>query len=487
MEERNEELRMKNERWEIGVGLLFFLLFYKKIVGAKNQKESVAGNSILASFFMTGMKLTVGLMTGSLGILSEAAHSLLDMGAAIITYFAVRASDKPADKEHPYGHGKIESISALAETVLLFITSIWIIYEAVSRLLHGGVEIEVTWYAVAVVVISIGIDYSRSKALLRVARETKSQALEADALHFRSDIWSSTVVLIGLLCVAFGYPGADAIAALGVALFVIKVGYDMGKRTFDVLIDTAPVGVEEAVREILLHTPDIMRVDRVRVRTMGATVSIDTVISIDRKYRGDRVRGILSEAELSIHKQFSDADVLIHVKPVMHPEETFTEKIHLLAEKDNLFVHNVIVDTQGGKMFVSYDLEIPAENTLLSAHDIASRFEEKIRNVVGKEAEINTHLDPIYPDVVKSGPISEETLREIKELILVAGKQIPNVHALRNIRVRRVARKLLVTVHCSDRKEMSLDEAHGYSEELEHRILESSKKIGRVIVHVEPE
>jgi len=194
-------------------------------INHSNEKKSVALSSVFASLLLTITKFVVGILTGSIGIISEAAHSALDLAAAIMTYFAVKIGDKPADESHPYGHGKVESVSALGETGLLFITSIWIVYEAVHRLFLKNVEIDVTWYAFAVIILSIVVDYSRSRALKKVADKTQSQALEADALHFSSDIWSSAVVLIGLIFVSFGIKGADAIAAMGVAVFVIIAGY----------------------------------------------------------------------------------------------------------------------------------------------------------------------------------------------------------------------------------------------------------------------
>lgn len=178
------------------------------------EKKKVALLSVLAAVFLTGFKLIIGLITGSLGILSEALHSALDLIAAIITYFSVRVSDKPADREHNYGHGKIENFSAFIQTILLLITCVWIVYEAVNRLITGETTIEVTPWSYIVVVSSIIIDISRSRSLSRVAQKHNSQALEADALHFSTDIWSSAVVLFGLICAQLGYFFADAIAAL---------------------------------------------------------------------------------------------------------------------------------------------------------------------------------------------------------------------------------------------------------------------------------
>ncbi len=217
-----------------------------------HKKQQVALSSVLASILLTVMKLVVGLMTGSIGIISEAAHSALDFGAAALTLFAVKMSDKPADSKHHYGHAKVESVSALIETGLLVVTSVWIIYAAVERLISGTIDIEVTWYAVAVMVISIVVDFSRSRALKKVAKETNSQALEADALHFSSDILSSAVVLLGLIFVSIGIAWADAVAGIAVALLVGWAAFSLGKKTIDVLIDAAPEGLAERIEEITM-------------------------------------------------------------------------------------------------------------------------------------------------------------------------------------------------------------------------------------------
>ena len=218
------------------------------LTAGEKEKKSAATNSVVAAVFLTGMKLVVGLMTGSLGILAEAAHSALDLVAAVVTFLAVHFSDKPADHEHPYGHGKIENFSALVETVLLFATCAWIIYEAVQRLFFHTREVDASLWAFVVMAVSIAVDISRSRMLYRAARKHRSQALEADALHFHTDIWSSSVVIGGLALVWLGqnvFPGAtkvlaraDAVAALGVAVIVLFVSYRLGKRTIDVLLDS---------------------------------------------------------------------------------------------------------------------------------------------------------------------------------------------------------------------------------------------------------
>src|SRR5882757_4687653 len=222
----------------------------------QDTKERVALTSILASGGLTIAKGVVGVLTGSLAILSEAAHSLIDLGATIMTYFAVRISGRPADEQHHYGHGKVESITALAETALLFVLSGVVIWEAVARLTSGrGQVVEATFWAFAVIVGSIVVDFARSRALYRVAAETASEALEADALHFGSDLWSSVAVLIGLGAVALGYPWADSAAAAIVAVFICIAGWRLGRRTIDTLTDTAPAGAADRIKATTAQIP----------------------------------------------------------------------------------------------------------------------------------------------------------------------------------------------------------------------------------------
>ena len=218
---------------------------------AAKEKSRIAFISILAAVFLTSFKLLIGFATGSLGILSEALHSGLDLVAALITFFAVRAADKPADRDHNFGHGKIENYSALIETFLLVITCGWIIYEAIHRMITGKTHIEITVWSFVVIATSIVVDISRSRALYKVAKKHESQALEADALHFSTDIWSSAVVLVGLIGVSFKFNFADPVSALIVAVIVLTVSYRLGKRSFDALIDRAPRGLTEMITRIV--------------------------------------------------------------------------------------------------------------------------------------------------------------------------------------------------------------------------------------------
>ena len=279
------------------------------------EKKRVALLSVLAAIFLTSSKFIIGILTGSLGILSEALHSALDMVAAVITYFSVRISDKPADKEHNYGHGKIENFSALVETILLVITCAWIIYEAVYRLTTGKTEIEVSVWSYVVVISSIVIDISRSRALSRVAKKYNSQALEADALHFSTDIWSSTVVLLGLIFAQFGIFLADSIAALMVAFIVLFVSYKLGKKAIDVLLDKAPLETIGEVKLILKTFPEVKEYHNLKVRTAGADTFIKFNIHVEPNATLLDVHELCDRIEKELQNKIPRSEVYIHAEP----------------------------------------------------------------------------------------------------------------------------------------------------------------------------
>jgi cation diffusion facilitator family transporter len=281
----------------------------------EKEKKRVALISVGAAVFLTGFKLVIGVITGSLGILSEALHSGLDLVAAVITYFSVSVSDKPADRSHNYGHGKVENFSAFIETILLFVTCIWIVYEAIHRLVTGNTHIEVTWWSYVVVISSIIIDFSRSRALGRIAKKYNSQALEADALHFSTDIWSSCVVLLGLICAHFGFFFADSVAALVVAGIVLYISFRLGKKAMDVLLDRAPEGSIKKITGILDNIPEISHYHDIRIRTSGADTFVDVNIHVQPDLNIQQAHDISHKAEKEICGTIPRCVVLIHIEP----------------------------------------------------------------------------------------------------------------------------------------------------------------------------
>jgi cation diffusion facilitator family transporter len=280
------------------------------------EKKKVALISVFAAIFLTGFKLVIGVLTGSLGILSEALHSGLDLVAAIITYFSVRISDKPADEKYNYGHGKIENFSAFIETILLLITCAWILFEAISRLVSGNTHIQVTVWSYIVVVSSIIIDINRSRMLSKAAKKHNSQALEADALHFSTDIWSSAVVLFGLICANFGFFFADSVAALVVALIVLFVSYKLGKKAADVLLDKAPNGTIKVVQQVLEAFPEVKHFHSLKVRTAGADTFIKFNIHLDADLNFRYVHEICDKIENEIKAIIARSEVYIHAEPL---------------------------------------------------------------------------------------------------------------------------------------------------------------------------
>lgn len=279
------------------------------------NKKKAALSSIIAAIFLTAFKFIVGILTFSLGILSEALHSLLDLLAAVITYVSVSISDKPADKDHQYGHGKVENLSAFLEAILLVITCGWIIYEAISRLTSGEVSIQVTVWSYIVVITSMVIDINRSRMLFKAAKHNNSQALKADAIHFSTDILSSGVVLAGLIFASLGYHKADAIAALGVAVIVLYISYKLGKSAIDVLLDKVPAGVTEIVENELKKNPNIRSYHDLKIRTSGADTFIKVNVHFNSKLDLPTTHALCDEIEKEICALIPRCEIIVHPEP----------------------------------------------------------------------------------------------------------------------------------------------------------------------------
>lgn len=288
------------------------------------EKQSAAATSLAAAVGLTTFKIFVGVSTGSLGILAEAAHSGLDLVAALLTFLAVRISSKPADRRHLYGHGKYENFSALVETLLLLATCVWIVWGAVRRIMYNTVEVEVTFWSFAVMLTSIVVDVSRSRVLAATAKKYNSQALEADALHFQTDVWSSAVVIVGLVCVKLGdaYPKlpmmreADAISAIGVAAIVIFASMRLGMRTVHALLDAAPVGLDDEIMRTVEAVPGVANCHHVRLRYVGPRLFIDVHVLLNGDQSLKQAHDITDAIEQSIQESMPDADIVVHPEPV---------------------------------------------------------------------------------------------------------------------------------------------------------------------------
>ena len=453
----------------------------------QSEKERVALTSIAASGGLTVAKAVVGALTGSLAILSEAAHSLIDLAATVMTYFAVRISGRPADEEHHYGHGKVESVSALAETALLFLLSGVVIWEATKRLLgdHGHI-VEASLTAFAVIIVSIMVDFFRARLLYRVASETASEALEADALHFGSDMWSSIAVLVGLGGVALGYQWADAAAALVVAVFVCIAGWRLGRRTIDTLTDTAPVGSAETVRRVAGRAPGVVAVDNVRVRPVGDKLFVEVVVAVSRTLPLDRVKALKERIAEAIRTEMPRAEVGVEAAPRALDDESVQERVMVIARNQALAVHHVTVHDIRGRRSVSLDLEVDRKLALGAAHDIADKLEAALRDELGPDVEVETHIEPLQPPEAAGREAPSERVRAVEIAlgeIAAEGGMIRDVH---DVRVRETDEGEIVNFHCHVDPALSVQAVHEKVDEVERALRRRSPSIKRVIGHAEP-
>jgi cation diffusion facilitator family transporter len=452
-----------------------------------DAKEQAALGSIFASAGLTVAKGVVGVMTGSLGLLSEAGHSFLDFVATVITYIAVRISGKPADEEHHYGHGKVESVAALAATALLFLLSGVVIWEALRRLLAGAADhVEATPAAFAVIIVSIVVDFFRARLLYRVAGETSSEALEADALHFGSDMWSSLAVLVGLGCVALGFQWGDAVAALVVAIFVCVAGWRLGCRTIQTLTDTAPEGAARQLTRIAERVPGVVSVERVRARPAGGKLFVEITAAVSRTLPFDRVAALKRQVAAAIQTEMPATDVNVVTEPRALDDETVLERVMVIARNRALAVHHVTAHHIAGKLSVSLDLEVDAAMTLAAAHDVATGLEDALRDELGSDVEIETHIEPLQPHDVPGRDASPERTADIEQALVANANTMGFVGAIHDVRVRQTDQGEIVNFHCHVDPALSVYDVHERVDDVERSLRRQFPTVRRVIGHAEP-
>jgi len=454
----------------------------------QNEKEQVALTSIAASAGLTLAKAAVGIATGSLAILSEAGHSLIDLGATVMTYIAVRISGKPADEQHHYGHGKVEAVTALAETALLFLLSGIVIWEASKRLIaHEGHIVEATVWAFGVMIASIVVDFFRARALSRTAKETHSHALEADALHFSSDLWSSLAVVVGLVGVHFGLPWADSAAALVVALLICIAGWRLGRRTIDMLIDVAPAGAADQISAIAAKVPGVVAVEKVRARAVGETTFIDLVVAVSRTLPLDRVTAIKGAVTQGICTQIPGAEPIVTVDPVALSNESVLDRVMVIARNRALAVHHVTVHDLKDRLAVALDLEVDGKMSLRAAHEQADGLEAAIKNELGAAAvEVETHIEPLQPQHASGREAPPERVKAVEIALAELAPQSRTIRDVHNVRVRETDDGEIVNFHCRVDPGLSVQSVHEKVDELERALKLRSPSIKRVIGHAEP-
>ncbi len=466
-------------------------------MNAAKEKRWVALSSVLAAVFLTATKLIIGLLTNSLGILSEAAHSGLDLVAAGVTYLAVRASDRPPDREHTYGHGKIENLSALFETLLLLATCVWIIYEAISRLIQP-VRIDVSPWSFIVMALSIIIDISRSRALMRTAVKHKSQALEADAIHFSTDVWSSSVVIVGLISVwlanwleantglrAAWLHYADAVAALGVSAIVIYISYQLGRRTINALLDSVSTNSLEKIEQLVLQVPGVTNVERIRVRQSGPTTFVDIRLGAPHDSTLEEAHRTAMEVQYAIEQQYPNSDIMIHLDPVVQAKASLVDRVRNVAGRHGLRVHEVRSLVVLGAESLSFHVEVPENLTLNQAHERVSALEDELRRVLPNLGEIISHIEPAGSSRtrhVMDNDAAEALNRAVKEL----PNQIPGISNCHQISTFRAGENVSISFHCHADADLPIAEAHQLTIDVENALRARLPFLDRVIIHLEP-
>jgi cation diffusion facilitator family transporter len=452
-----------------------------------NDKERVALSSIAASAGLTIAKAIVGVLSGSLAILSEAAHSLIDFAATVMTYFAVRISGRPADEEHHYGHGKVESLSALAETALLFAMSGVVIWEAGRRLLFEEHHpIQTSAWAFGIIAGSVAVDFFRARLLYKVASDTSSEALEADALHFSSDMWSSLAVLIGLIAVAMGFPWADSAAALIVAFVVCLAGWRLSKRTIQTLTDAAPAGAAQRITAATQHVPGIVSVDRVRARPAGGVLFVDVDVAVNRTLPLDHVARIKDDVAQAIRDEIPNAEMTITTAPRTLDDETVMESIMVIARNRALAVHHVTIHSIGGKLSVSLDLEVDGSLPLGTAHRTATDLEEAVRAELGADIEVETHIEPLQPSDAAGEDATRRRTETVEETLSELAARFGTISDVHDVRVRKTTEGEVVNFHCYVDPALTVQEVHEKVDVVERALRRRLPTIKRVIGHAEP-
>jgi cation diffusion facilitator family transporter len=456
------------------------------------EKRQVALHSMLAAAVMTLLKLGAGLMSGSLGVLSDAAHSGLDMIGSTLTFFSVRVSDKPADEDHTYGHGKFENFSSFGEVLLMAVSSGWIIWEAIQRILHPTRELQNLAWPAAVVLCSIGVDFWRSRRLRAVAEKTGSSALATDAFHFASDIWSSLAVLAGLGAswagMHFGISAlryADPLAAVVVSLLILRLTLRLGREAVSVLLDEIPAETRLRILSEVERVPGVLAVERARVRRAGANYFADLTLALPRRYTFEHTGELVRAATEAVHRTLPEADVVIHTEPRQARAESIFDRVRAVAARNNVSVHELSVQSHQGRLRVEQHLELDEALSLLAAHDFVCSLEAEILREVPEIDGILTHIESEPATIEQPEEMVEEN-RRIEEAMQTAAAQLPDIVDVHEVKVGRSGDHIHVTCHCTLPDDLSMRRVHGSITALEARFKLECPEVDRVTIHPEP-
>jgi cation diffusion facilitator family transporter len=447
---------------------------------------------MLAAGAMTVLKLAAGLLSGSLGVVSDAAHSGLDLAGAALTFFSVRVSDKPADEGHTYGHGKIENLSAFAEAGLMAVSCVWIVWEAVRRIVGREIVLNRPALPAVVLIASIAVDFWRSKRLRAVAERTGSPALATDASHFASDIWASVAVLVGL-CVTwmgahFGIGWlhyADPIAAIFVSLMILRMTYRLGHEAVGVLTDEIPAETRRSVIREVRRVEGVLAVEQARVRRAGAAYFADLTLALPRRSTFEHTGELVDAATAAVHRVLPRADVVIRTVPRESHAESVFDRIRAVAARNNVNVHDLSVQSHHGRLRVEQHVELDENLSLLDAHDFVTHLEAEIRDAAPEIDDILTHIES-EPATIEQPEEIALADRRIEECLRTAAAEFQEITDVHQITVGRSGEHVYLSCHCTLPDNLNLRRVHEIITALEDRFKLACPEVQRVTIHPEP-
>jgi cation diffusion facilitator family transporter len=451
----------------------------------ENRPDLVALASVGIGIALVVGKLVVGLLTGSLGILSEAVHSLFDLAASTFTLFAVRTARKPADKEHPYGHGRAENLAAFAEGILLIVTAGGITFEATRRLVAGGPAVNPTGYAFALLFVTLVVESVRAVVLRRVGARASSEAMLADSTDRVADVLASIGVLVGLAGVRAGVVWADAAAALLVAVIVFRAAGLLAWRSGDILMDRAPAGAEKQLRDAIQDVDGVREVRSVRVRRSGANLIGDVKIATGRMLSVEAASALAGDVRAQADAVLPGLDLAVAVEG-QEQSADLVERIHAAAARSGGVrdLHNVTVEREAdGSLHLTMHAKLPGEQTLATASRTSRDLEQAIRKELPEVNRIDVHLEPMEPQVV---PGHDVTQRDAK--LVARMRELVEAHpeVRRCVDVELSDRDGLIHAHVVAEVDgtVSLEHAHGIESELEETIRRELPAVHEVVTRV---
>lgn len=458
---------------------------------AHREKKFAALASVGSALLLVSLKAFLAVMTGSLGVLSEALHSSLDLVTTIVTYLSIRVADRPADYNHTYGHGKVENFSAFVETGLLLLASLYVIYEAFQRLFFRDVHVQPSLLALVILGATIVVDVVRSRKLMEVAKKHGSDALEADALHFSTDAWSTVVVMFGIATVwageRLGVPWlrfADPVAGLICSGFIIWVASRLGRRTLDALLDAAPAGLQQRIAEAAREVPDVLSVERVRVRRAGNRHFVDVTISVPRTHTFEQVHAVSDAVEKRI-EQLVPADVMVHMEPRAHQGERLFDVVRAIAQRRGLAVHELSAHQVDGRVFLELHLEVDETLSLREAHRRATDLEQDVLREAPQVADVNIHIEPLGAHIAVANE-EKELSAEIQAFINGLRADYPALFDCHEVHVRTAEDKLVVSGHCAMDGAQPITVIHDVTAAIEDRVKARFPRVFAVTIHPEP-